>query len=473
MAGTIGAVGNNGTGVVGVNWHVKLMAVKFLDSTGSGTTSGAIRALNYAVQMGAAVSNNSYGGGGFDAAFDQAIAAARDAGHIFVAAAGNSGSNNDASPFYPSNFDEDNVVAVAATDNRDRLAGFSNYGAATVDLGAPGVNIYSTLPNNRYGWMSGTSMATPHVTGAVAMVRGLHPDWSYRQVIDKVLGTADPIGALSGRTLTGGRLDLGRAVTGETTGARVASATMNAMVGAASGTVRLSFSEPILPWSFTTADATLTGPSGAVAVTAVSPVAGTNDQQFDVAFGQVVDGSYSLSVGPEVLDRSGNPMDQNGNGVNDEARADRYVGSFTPSSAPADTLTFTGGGFESPSVGPAGGHSSFAYRPTGSAWTFDGSAGIAADGSGFTARQPRSPRGPAGRLPPEDRHGQPELRRAGRRRRHLPARLQGRPARQLAGQLPGLRRPARRRRGRPLPARRHRLPGPRRRPEPRPPAATP
>ncbi|MCI0459041.1 MAG: S8 family serine peptidase [Gemmataceae bacterium] len=217
VAGTIGAVGNNQVGITGINWQVKIMALKILDAQGSGSTSDAILALNYAVANGATISNNSYGGDPFSQAFFNAIRDARDAGHIFVTAAGNGnfiglGINNDRTPFYPSSYNLANIVAVAATDHTDNIAIFSNYGATSVDLGAPGVDILSTLPNNQYGYSTGTSMASPHVAGAVALVRDLHPGWTYTQVINQVLGSVDVVPALQGKTVTGGRLNLARAV---------------------------------------------------------------------------------------------------------------------------------------------------------------------------------------------------------------------------------------------------------------------
>ncbi len=212
VAGTIGAVGNNGIGVVGVIWNVRIMALKFLDANGNGYTSDAIRALNYAVANGATISNNSWGGGGHDQALANAIANARNAGHIFVAAAGNNGANNDSVPYYPANYALDNVVAVAASDMHDNLASFSNYGRTTVDLAAPGVSIWSTTPNNTYAPWSGTSMATPHVTGVLALVRDLRPNWTYRQVIDQVLRSVDPVTSLQTRVATGGRLNAANAV---------------------------------------------------------------------------------------------------------------------------------------------------------------------------------------------------------------------------------------------------------------------
>ena len=212
VAGTIGAVGNNGIGIAGVAFDVQLMAVKFLNSSGSGSTSNAIKSLNYAVAQGAKISNNSWGGGGFNSALSSAINSARAAGHIFVAAAGNSGTDNDTTPFYPASYTQDNVVAVTATSRIDALASFSNYGDSSVDLAAPGLSIYSTLPGGGYGYKSGTSMAAPHVTGALAVVWDVHPDWTYSQVIEEVLGSVDVLPALSGKVATGGRLNLANAL---------------------------------------------------------------------------------------------------------------------------------------------------------------------------------------------------------------------------------------------------------------------
>ncbi len=212
VAGTIGAVGDNGLGVAGINWNVKIMALKFLDFFGAGYLSDAVKALRYAVAHGATISNNSWGGDQNEPALAAAIEFARSRGHIFVTAAGNDGANNDRTPFYPGNYHSDNLVSVAATDKFDGLASFSNYGASTVHLAAPGVSILSTRPNNGYAMSSGTSMAVPHVTGVLALVRGLHPDWTYRQVIDQVLRTADPLPSLQGRTITGGRLNAAAAV---------------------------------------------------------------------------------------------------------------------------------------------------------------------------------------------------------------------------------------------------------------------
>ncbi|MFM8224188.1 MAG: S8 family peptidase, partial [Planctomycetaceae bacterium] len=211
-AGTIGAVGNNGVGVVGVNWDVSLMALKFLGSNGSGSISNAALASNYATMMrergvNVRATSNSWGGGPYDGGMESAIIAARDQGVLFVAAAGNSGVNTDSNANYPSNYAVSNVISVAATTSTDTLASFSNYGAATVDLGAPGVSILSTLPNNSYGYLSGTSMATPHVSGVVALAAAQFPDASFVEIRDAILAGGDLVASLAGKTVSGRRLN--------------------------------------------------------------------------------------------------------------------------------------------------------------------------------------------------------------------------------------------------------------------------
>ncbi len=213
VAGTIAAVGNNGQGVAGVNWSVSIMPLKFLNSQGTGYLSDAIRAVNYATMertrygVNVRVMNNSWGGGDFSAAMQSAIQAANDAGILFVAAAGNSGLNNDVNPQYPANYTPPNVISVAASDQNDRLASFSNYGATTVDIAAPGVSIYSTIPGNMYAMYSGTSMATPFVSGVAALAWSIDPNASVADIRNAILKGADPVPALSGKVATGGRLD--------------------------------------------------------------------------------------------------------------------------------------------------------------------------------------------------------------------------------------------------------------------------
>ena len=208
-AGTIGGVGNNGVGVAGVAWKVKLMGLKFLDSSGSGATSNAIKVINYAVSMRnrggkLKVLSNSWGGGGYSSALEDAIRVANDAGILFVAAAGNSGSNNDTTANYPSNYEVPNVLAVAAVDSNGAKASFSSYGATTVDVAAPGVGIYSTVRNNGYASFNGTSMATPHVSGVAALVFARVPQLSASDVRTQIMQTVKPLAGLNGLMIAPG-----------------------------------------------------------------------------------------------------------------------------------------------------------------------------------------------------------------------------------------------------------------------------
>ncbi len=212
VAGTIAAAGNNSKGVVGVSWTAKIMALKFLSKGGSGTTAGAIAAIQYATKMGAQLSNNSWGGGGYSKALYDAIKAAGDKGILFIAAAGNARNDNDARPSYPASYKLDNIIAVAATDHRDNLASFSNYGLTSVDLGAPGVNIYSTVPSNSYKSLNGTSMATPQVSGAITLLWAQCSKLSAAEVKKVILSSVDKVPALSGKTVTGGRLNVHQAL---------------------------------------------------------------------------------------------------------------------------------------------------------------------------------------------------------------------------------------------------------------------
>jgi subtilisin family serine protease len=214
-AGTIGAVGGNGIGTSGVSQRVSLMALKFVGSNGSGDTAAAISAIDYAVTHGARILSNSWGGVGDDnnKALQDAIDRARVANVLFIAAAGNEGADNDgANADVPASFNNDNIIAVAATDKDDELTSYSNYGATKVHLAAPGNNVYSTVPNNRYATLSGTSMACPHVAGAAALVWGMHPSWTYQQVKAALLASVDVLPGLQGKVATGGRLNVAKAL---------------------------------------------------------------------------------------------------------------------------------------------------------------------------------------------------------------------------------------------------------------------
>jgi len=210
-AGTIGAQGNNGLGVVGVCWQVKLMGLKFFGASGQGGyTSDAVAALNYATNKGVKITNNSWGGGGYSQTLYNAILNAQNNNAVFVAAAGNSSSNNDNFPHYPSNYTLPNIISVAASTPGDILAGFSCYGATSVDLAAPGSGILSTVPGGAYGNKSGTSMAAPHVTGAAALV--YCPGMGYADVKAAILNQVDVVPALAGKCVTSGRLNVFKAL---------------------------------------------------------------------------------------------------------------------------------------------------------------------------------------------------------------------------------------------------------------------
>ncbi|MBS1983376.1 MAG: S8 family serine peptidase [Bdellovibrionales bacterium] len=207
-AGTIGASGDNALGVTGINWQVRLMGVKFLDSQGGGSLEDAIKAIDWAVDHGARVLSNSWGGGGVSQALQDAIARAGAKGVLFVAAAGNDHFDIDSKPVYPAAYKLDNLIAVAASNNRDLLADFSNYGVAGVHLMAPGDGILSTVPGGKYELLSGTSMACPHVAGASALLLSREPSLTPLQVRQRLMSSTDKFRALRRKIASAGRLNL-------------------------------------------------------------------------------------------------------------------------------------------------------------------------------------------------------------------------------------------------------------------------
>jgi subtilisin family serine protease/chitodextrinase len=220
VAGTIAASLNNSQGVAGIaSGAAKLMAIKFLDANGSGTYANAIRALNYATMMSSRgvnlkVLNNSWGGYGTVPALEDAVNATNAAGILFVASAGNESNDNDGEfKAIPASYASSNIISVAATNNLDELASFSNYGATTVDLAAPGVGILSTTPGNRYQSFNGTSMAAPHVAGALALAWACHPDKTSTEIQDALFGSVDALDSLDGAVATGGRLNVNNLLT--------------------------------------------------------------------------------------------------------------------------------------------------------------------------------------------------------------------------------------------------------------------
>lgn len=207
VAGTIGAVGGNGIGNAGVAWRCKLVPLRFIGATG-GLTSDAVLAIGYCRAKGIKVSNNSWGSTTFAQSLSDAIAQAGAAGHLFVAAAGNNSQDSGVAPFYPAAYPHASIISVAASNNDDARAYFSNWSSTSVDLCAPGMNIHSTHLSNAYTWMSGTSMAAPHVAGAAVLAWSANPDWNLSQVRSRILSTTRPVAALQGIVATGGVLDL-------------------------------------------------------------------------------------------------------------------------------------------------------------------------------------------------------------------------------------------------------------------------
>jgi subtilisin family serine protease len=309
VAGTIGAVGNNGMGVVGVNWNVRLMACKFLNSSGSGTTDGAVRCLDYVARMkdrgvNIVATNNSWGGGGFSQALRDAIAAQRQRGILFITSAGNSGRDNDAIETYPANYDLTNVISVASTTRSDLLSSFSNFGRRTVHLSAPGSEILSTTRNNTYSVFSGTSMAAPHVTGVAALLKAQDPSRDWRAIRNLLLSGGDSKASVA-NTVSGRRLNAAGSLgcSGSTVSSRLLPrpSTVSGSVGTA-----ITLSALSINCASNTGSTVLVGVSNGQAVT---------------------------------LRDDGVSLDQAaGDGV--------YVGSFVPTSVPAGNrfvLTFPGG----------------------------------------------------------------------------------------------------------------------------------
>lgn len=334
VAGILGAVGGNNTGITGVNWRARLMPLKFIGADGNGSVADAIEALNYAVAMGAKISNNSWGGAGPSELLREAIRNAQERGHIFVASAGNDGVNNDLEPEYPAGVNLDNVVAVAATDRYDQLAKFSNYGENSVHLGAPGVSILSTLPRNMFGTMSGTSMAAPYVAGVLSLVWERRPEWNYRRVIDQVLRTVDPLPSLAGKTITGGRVNARNALLltpDDKVGPRVTDLKPLTDSSGRVDRVQLIFSEPIDAASFTVEDILEFKTTDNVdLLRQVLSVTGSGSRYF-ITFRPLTSGTYRLRLASTIYDLGlpANALDQNRDGRSGDGVSDQYLGTFT------------------------------------------------------------------------------------------------------------------------------------------------
>jgi subtilase family protein/List-Bact-rpt repeat protein/fibronectin type III domain protein/fervidolysin-like protein/HYDIN/CFA65/VesB family protein len=306
VAGTIGAVGDNGVGVSGVNRTVRLMPCKFLDSAGSGTVADAIDCLEYVKLMkergvNIVATNNSWGGSEFSQALFDAIDAHGQRGILFIAAAGNDGSSNDTTPSYPAGYFLPNVISVAATTRTDAQASFSNFGRRTVHLGAPGSEILSTTRGDTYQIFSGTSMATPHVTGVAALLKAQDPERDWRAIKNLILAGGDTVSSLA-NTITGKRLN-----------ARGALSCLNSIVRSRLLPVGTTISGSVgTPIDLAVLHINCASPNGTVSVT-VDP------------------GGQILSLADDGLG-------------SDQAAGDGiYSGPWTPASAGTYTLTFPGG----------------------------------------------------------------------------------------------------------------------------------
>ncbi len=216
-AGIIGAEGDNEEGIAGINWKVEIMPLKFIGKGGFGTTKDAIEAINYAVQrkrdgVNVRIISASWGSTAYSKALEDAIRAAGEEGILFVAAAGNDGSSNDSRPHYPSNYNLPNVISVAALDRNDQLASFSNFGKKTVHIAAPGKDILSTWLGDKYREASGTSMATPYVSGVAALILATNPDLPIKDLRERLLKSVDKLDSLKGKIETEGRINAAKAV---------------------------------------------------------------------------------------------------------------------------------------------------------------------------------------------------------------------------------------------------------------------
>ena len=216
-AGIIGAEGENDLGIAGVNWKVQIMPLKFMSAGGFGSTKDAIEAINYVIDRKKAgvnvrIISASWGSTQKSRALEDVIRKAYENDILFVAAAGNASTNNDRTPHFPSSYDVPNVISVAALDRHDQLATFSNYGAKSVAIAAPGVEILSTWLGNQYEEKSGTSMATPVISGVAALILSENPRMSVDALRKRLMDSTDPIVALNGKTVSGGRINAEKAL---------------------------------------------------------------------------------------------------------------------------------------------------------------------------------------------------------------------------------------------------------------------
>ncbi len=311
VSGIIGAVANNGTGGSGAAWNVKILPLRFIDASGNGDTAGAIAALNYCIDLkrrgvNIVASNNSWGGPSYSRALQRAIVDFGNAGMIFVAAAGNNGKNLETYDFYPAAFDLPNIISVAATTNTDSLWSSSNYGVYSVDLGAPGMNIYSTARFSAYTdpvSTAGTSYAAPFVSAVVALAYSISPrNIGYGTIRDAVLNGGDPIAALTGKTVTGKRLNAYGALMHLPMLVLSATPGEGQVVATPPTSFTIAFSHLLAPASLAASDLTVNG------IAADSVAIGSDQRSAVFQFNSSpveLEGVQSLSIAAGAIQRQG------------------------------------------------------------------------------------------------------------------------------------------------------------------------
>ena len=306
VAGTIAAAGSNATGVVGVSWNTRIMPLKFIRSNGTGSTADAIEAIQYATMMNRdygvniRVTNNSWGSTSYSQALYDAIEESRQQDILFVAAAGNSAIDNDTTPHYPSSYPHDNVIAVASTTADGSLSSFSNRGLTSVDLGAPGSQIYSTTPGNQYGNKSGTSMASPHVAGVAALAWAVDANLLYSQVRDAIYSGVEPLDSLTGKTVTGGLVNAANTLEQLGLFATAISPAEDEFLSSQPTVFTIDFSHPLDTTSVDASDLTVGG-TPATSFTIVD----TDTVEFAFATSPVAnEGPYVMEISVESILRS-------------------------------------------------------------------------------------------------------------------------------------------------------------------------